>query len=265
MVDKNELSILTSQIIVTQGAIEGFNYEELKEEAERLAIRIANVEVSEENIKQSKKLLAGINKKIKELESMRIQIKKKMMEPYSQFEAEVRDIVQIVKEADEIVRDQVRDLEEMDRIHKENLIEGIFRKRIRHYSFRDLFHFTDFLKPKHLNKTTTLDQVEKEMVDFLEKITKDLKVIESMPDSKSILSAYIDSKDLASAIYLVNQEKERIAQIEASKALKTNKSAKISFLVSIAVKTQKDLKFLELLLNENDIKFSVDKIENGVN
>ena len=100
------------------------------------------------------------------------------------------------------------------------------------------------------------------MVAFFEKISRDLRAIEKMSDAKNILSAYLNSKDLAAAIYLVEQEKERIQQIEASKAIKTAKT-KISFLVSIAVKNQKDLKFVEMLLKENDIKFTVDKIDNG--
>jgi hypothetical protein len=260
MVDHNDLALNVQQIVVRQGSIEFFEFEDLKEQAEKLAEEIRSVEVDEENIKQSKKLLAAVNKRIKELEDKRIQIKKAMMEPYVLFESQVKEIVSIVKEADDTVRQQVKDLEEMDRLQKEGLIHGIYEKRIRHYSFRDLFKFVDFLKPKHLNKTTSIDEVEKEMIDFFEKISRDLRAIEKMPDSKTILSAYLNSKDLAAAIYLVEQEKERIQQIEASKVIKTAKS-KISFLVSIAVKNAKELKFVEMLLKENDVKFTVDKIE----
>lgn len=262
MVNENDLALNVSQIVVKKGSIDFFEYEALKEQAKQLAEMIASVEVDEENIKASKKLLAAINKRIKELEDKRIQIKKEMMEPYQTFEAQVKEIVQIVKEADDIVRQQVRDLEEMERLQKEGLLHGIFLKRIKHYTFRDLFSFADFIKPKHLNKSTTIEAVENEMIAFFEKLSRDLKAIEKMENSKSILSAYINSLDLASAIYLVEQEKERIAQIESSKALKTT-SAKIAYLVSIEVKNQKELKFLEMLLNENEIKFHIDKIENG--
>lgn len=262
MVNENDLALNVQQIVVRQGSIDFFEYEALKDQAERLADKIASVEVDEENIKQSKKLLAAINKRIKELEDKRIQIKKEMLEPYQAFETQVREIVQIVKDADDIVRQQVRDLEEMERLQKEGHLHGIFQKRIKHYSFRDLFSFADFLKPKHLNKTATIEAVENEMIAFFDTISRDLRTIEKMSNSKAILSAYLNSKDLASAIYSVEQERERIEQIEASKALKTA-TTKIGYLVSIAVKNQKDLKFLEMLLNENDINYTIDKIENG--
>jgi Protein of unknown function (DUF1351) len=264
MVDHNDLVLNVQQIVVKQGSIEFFEFEELKKQAEALAEQIKTVEVDEENIKQSKKLLAAVNKRIKELEDKRILIKKAMMEPYQNFESQVKEIVSIVREADDTVRQQVRDLEEMERLQKEGQLHGIFEKRIRHYSFRDLFKFADFLKPKHLNKSTSIDEVENEMIAFFDKVSRDLKAIEKMPEAKTILSAYLDHRDLASAIFAVEKEKERIQQIEASKAIKTAKS-KISFLVSIAVKNQKDLKFLEMLLKENEIQYSIDKIENGGN
>ena len=44
--------------------------------------QIKAVEVNEENIKESKKLLAAVNKRLKELEDKRISVKKMMLEPY---------------------------------------------------------------------------------------------------------------------------------------------------------------------------------------
>jgi len=235
----------------------------LKLQAIKLAESIAAVEVNDENIRASKKLLAAVNRSVNELEDRRKKIKRLMLEPYTIFEAQVKEIVGIVKDADEIVREQVKKLEEFERMAKRDTIIEIFEKRIVHYSFRNLFSFKDFLKPKHLNKTTSIESVENEMIDFLETLAKDLKVIETMPDSEDILNLYIDVKDLAAALTLHNQKQARKQQIEASKVM-TKPADKIAFLISIHAANQKELKLLEMLLQENGFEYKIDKIEKEV-
>ena len=73
----NELKLDVQQIVVVQGSIEFNEYEQIKMQAVSLAEEIAAVEVNEDNIKTSKKLLAAINKDLKKLEDNRINIKKR--------------------------------------------------------------------------------------------------------------------------------------------------------------------------------------------
>lgn len=260
---ENELELNTKEITVHIGNIIFPEYGNLKHQAEKLAAEISQIEVNDENIKQSKKLLAAVNREVKELDDRRIKIKKKMLEPYMEFEAQVKEIVGIVKEADDVVRQQVKALEESERNEKHSILEEIFAKRIVHYSFRNLFSFPDFLKPKHLNKTTSIESVENEMVDFLEKLAKDLKVIESMPDSEAILDAYMQSKDLAAAITSHQQRQARKQQIEASKAI-VQPADKIAYMVTINIANLKELKLIEMMLHETGFEFTVDKITKEV-
>jgi hypothetical protein len=251
---------MQQQILVTIGKIDFPDYLPLKQQALELAENIAAVQVDQENIKQSKKLLAEVNKRLKELEDRRIAIKKLMLEPYSGFEAQVKEIVQIVKEADEIVRQQVKQLEENERLEKQNELETIFQKRIAHYGFDDLFSFGDFLQPRHLNKTVTIDAVEKEMVAFLEKVEKDLCAMEPMGNRWEVLEHYRQTKDLAAAITLANQAAQRKQEINKSKVMKKAQAAKVAYLVSVQCANQKELKLLEMILQENGFEFSTDKI-----
>lgn len=241
------------QIIVQQGSIVFNDFERIKQQATVLAENIKNVEVNEENIKQSKKMLAAVNNRIKDLESKRIEIKKTMLEPYTDFESKVREIVQIVKDADDFVRQQVKELEEIERQQKHDHLEEIFEKRIKHYSFRDLFGFKDFLQPKHLNKTASIEATEKEMVLFLEKLTQDMKVIENMPNAQEVLSAYIDTKDLAAALSIIQAQEQRRKAIEASRAI--DKNARSSFIFEVY--DQKDFKIVQLYMQQENIKFKV--------
>jgi hypothetical protein len=250
---ENQLAINTEQIIVTQGSVKFNEYENLKRQAERLAEQIKTVHVDEENIKQSKKLLAAVNKRLKQLEDKRIEVKKTMLEPYTLFEQQVKDIVGIVKDADSIVRDQVRFLEEMDRQKKQDQLQQLFNRRKKHYILGDLLKADDFLQAKHLNKTATIEATEKEMVTFFEKTSSDYKVIETLPNAKEVLAAYIEVYDLAAAMQQANAEKAKKEQLEASKAMK--KAAAANKIYRIHLYDEKDFKLATMFMQQNDIKY----------
>jgi uncharacterized protein DUF1351 len=251
---------MQQQILVTIGKIDFPDYDSLKQQALELAEHIANVEVGPENVKESKKLVAEVGKRLKELEDKRISIKKLMLEPYSNFETQVKEIVGIVKESEEMVRQQVKQLEEMERFHKQGAIETIWNKRILQYGFDDLFSFVDFLKPQHLNKTVSMDAIEKEMVQFLEKVDADLRAMEHMGNRWEVLDHYKQTKDLAQAISLANAEQERRQQLEKSKINKPSATHKIAFLVSVRCENEKELKLLEMIFKQNGFEFTIDKI-----
>lgn len=253
----NELmTIDTSQIIVRSGVIQFDDYERIRKEALDLAEQIEQVEVTEENTQVSKKMIAAVNRRVKELEAERIRIKKEMLRPYEDFEAQVKDIVSIVKDAENLVRDQVREMEEKERDEKRKTIEGIFNKRIKQYSFKDTFTFEQFLKSKHLNKSMSLTSVESEMVDWLEGIETDLTAIKALPNSEEVFAEYLITKDLSMAIRIVNEREERKKQAEAVvKPVKTTVEYEYQFTVS-----EKNALALEMFLQLKEIEYKMIKV-----
>ena len=256
----NLMSTYIQQIQVVQGSVVFGGYEELKRQATDLANNIKTVEVTEDNVKLSKKLLASVNKRLKELEDKRISIKKTMLEPYQEFEEQVKEIVGIVKDADAFVRDQVNELEMIERDEKSAVLQELFDKRKQMYSFGNLLDFVrDFFKAKHLNKTTSIDSVEKEMVVFLEQIEKDTKVIEIMDKSNDLFFAYMETFDLADAMMRVQKDAERKEQIKNT-VKKAPASEKIGFLVSVQVRNKKELTLIEMILQEHGFEYTTDKV-----
>lgn len=252
---ENELALDIQNIIVTPGTIEFNDFEKIKKQAHRLAAHIGTVEVNEDNIKTSKKMLAAVNKRVKELEDTRISIKKAINEPYKMFEDQVKEIVSIVKEADNDVRKQVRYLEEFERLQKEEELQQLFYKRSQFYSLGDVIRFEEFLQARHLNKTTSVEAVEKEMTSFLEKIAADYKTILKLPNAKDVLSAFIGRYDLGQALDIVNAEKEREEALKASGALKEIETDNHTFLLMIY--EEKDFKLVKFFCEQNEIKFNV--------
>lgn len=256
---ENEILKVDAEAIrLVQGSITFNDYERIKEEAEALAEQIKTVEVNDESIKHSKKLLAVVNKRLKELDDSRIAIKKTMLEPYQLFEDQVKEIVGIVKEADTVVREQVKELEEKERLQKEEEIKTIWDMRIKNYSFEPLLPFSAFLKPNHLNKTASVNAVEKEMIEFLEQVEKDITVIETMEHSNKIIGAYLEELDLAGAISLVTAQLAKEKEIEKkAKALEKASAKEEKLSIWIELFDEKDFKLVEMFMKQNEIKFNV--------
>lgn len=239
--------------------IEFVGFEELKQSAEKLAANVQHVVVNKENVKESKQLIASINREIKTINDERIKLKKEVLEPYNKIEQQVKEIESIVNEASAVVKGQVKSLDEAERAEKEKKIRALFERRIKHYPFKDLFSFEDFLKPRHLNKSETMTKVEDNLVNWLERIKQDYDVIKKQDNADEILTEYVNTQSLATAINTVQERHEKIQ--ESNESIKNNRSKKEKREQENAVKwinlqvKKSDLKFIEYVLNDNEIEF----------
>ncbi|UBH10111.1 DUF1351 domain-containing protein [Macrococcus armenti] len=245
------------QIILRKPSeVEFVGYEQLKASAIKLAERVAEVQVTTENVKQSKKLIAEINKESKAINDARIKLKKDLLKPYEDIELKVKEIDVIIKQANDNVKSQISELDQLERQEKKVQIEEIFNKRIKNYKFKDLFTFDDFIEPTHLNKSVSINKVEDEIVTWLERIRNDFEVIKTLEHSDEVLTEYQEIKDLALSIQSVTNRHQRLA--DNRKAIENAKSKKelrneIKY-VTFAIR-EENSKFVELLLKENNIEF----------
>lgn len=251
-----DLQITDKSIKVRTGTVVFTDYETIKAEAQELAELIKSTEVSEENVKMAKKMLASLNKSVEDLESRRIAIKKAILTQYNVFEGQIKEIVGIVKDADTVVRQQVRDLEEIERDAKRDEIGKLWDQRIQHYDFRDIVKFEDFLEPQHLNKSVSLKKVEEQMATWLEARRSDIDVIFGSEDAPEIMGEYVQTYNLAVAMKTVRDR--HVAEQQLEEIIKENygepqqgATPKYIFIIS----NLKDATLTELLLQQNGINF----------
>ena len=237
------------------GEIRFDGYKILKERATKFANKLKETVVTEESVKESKKVLAEVNKDIKKLEDKRLFIKKQILEPYNDFEIKVKEIVGIVKEADNIVRSQVRELEERERENKRNILKELFDNKLKHYDFQELIWFDNFFEQRMANKTTSVDKVEEEMSNWLEQRKMDMSVIENLDYDKTLLiKEYIKSFNLSQAIQTLKNDREREEKIKQV----VSKNKEIEKIYIITIKNEKDAKLAQMLLNENKIEYNME-------
>lgn len=247
-----DIEVFEPQVTLTRGEVKFQSYEKLKSQAIEIADFISQMEVTDENVKTVKKVLARANKAVKQLNDKRIEIKKAINEPYETFNAQVKEIESIVKEADQIVRSQVRNLEEQERQKKAEDLKEIWDLRIAQYDLARIFDFEDWLTPKHLNKSESMSKVEQDMTDFLEKSERDLEVIRQHEDCDELMLVYKEEKDLAMSLQIVSEKKRLLQeQEEILKDSEVEKAEKYIF----EVYSKKDANLLELLMRENDISY----------
>lgn len=265
----NELMQLdTNEIIVTSGVVQFDGFERLRNEAIEMAEMINNVEVSEENIKVSKKLVVAVSKRIKEMDDKRISIKKTILEPYNEFEKQVKEITTIVKDAENTVRRQVRELEEKEREQKEAALRDIFEKRLKQYElilmYKDHFTFDRFLEPSYLNKSTSINAVEEKMINYLERINTELNVIQGMTDKEEILTEFLTHQSMTKAMSIVNERrtlKEQVRKAEEAKKENVLKRSDEEQEFTIVLNNERDLLTVELFLQANKINYKTEKVE----
>lgn len=250
LINIDEIGIVEFEV----GKITFNAYEHIKNKALNLSENLKTVEVSEENIKESKKLIAEVNKDIKKLEDYRIKVKKEMLKPYNDFEVQVKEIVKIVKEADEYVRSQIKELEEVERENKKALVKEMFENKIKHYDFNKMITFNNFFKENMANKTTSLEKIENELSEWLEQRKMDIQIIKNLRDSE-VLKEYLETFNLALAIENAKVKEEKNKKVEEVMKKTEKSSKKYIFIIS----EEKDAKLAEMLLKENKINYIMEE------
>lgn len=89
-----------------------WNYEELKTEIQKKANDYMNLVYTADQIKDAKKDRAKLNKFVTALEDKRKEIKKQVMQPYTSFEKQEKELIGIVNQAVANIDTQIKGHEE---------------------------------------------------------------------------------------------------------------------------------------------------------
>lgn len=224
-------------------------FEYYKEQAIMMADYINGIELTEDNVQDVKKDLASVRKVTDELSRRRIAIKKTILEDFDVFESEVKELSEIISEAESHLRTKLKELEEQERKNKEAAILETWNKRASLYQICSLLPdaFHTWLSPQHLNKSTSMKKIESDMTEWLEKTEKEITTLRSM-DSEYLVE-YLSTLDMSEAIDAVNRRNEIREVVSEPEPEETEPTA------TFIIKGEKEIKLAELILKENNIEF----------
>ena len=246
-----ENNLTVKGVSYQKGVIKFDSFETYKTQAQDVANYINSLELTEENYSLVKKDLADARKVVKGLDDARKQLKKEMLEPYQAFEKQIKELQSIIDKADKELREQVKAMDDKARNEKRSQILDVFNKRVHLYpNIKNILEnpFETFLKPQHLNKTMTLNKVEKEMVKWLEDTEHELTVLLNMEDDNAIKFYMTNGYDFTRA---VEQAKE-FAEQKVAKEEELHEDEFVTLTIS-----KNDLGAVIQLLTNNKINFKL--------
>lgn len=192
-----------------------WNYEELKTEIQKKANDYMNLVYTADQIKGAKKDRAKLNKFVTALEDKRKEIKKQVMQPYTAFEKQEKELIGIVNQAVANIDTQIKGYEEAVRQEKLEKVKEIYKKTIgdldRTVPFKKIY------KDSWLNVSTTLKSITTEIAEIRDKVDSDLKVInaDTSPYVFEMKEEYLKAFDLTAAM----MKKQKLEETAKKKAL----------------------------------------------
>ena len=246
----NEITLNSKDVKYDVPKVSFPSYERYLIRANDIAAQISAMEVSPDNIQEAKGMLADARKVTEGLNRIRIDIKKEILSDYTIFETQVKELCSVIDEADTQLRSKVRILDDQERNAKKEAIRKIWDKRIQTYSFQQFYPddpFYRFLTRQHLNKSTSMKSVEKDMTHWMQEHEKNVATANSM--GVEYLAEYVQTDDLALAIENVKEAQELanlIHQVDNE-----DDEEKAMFIVT----GTKDISFAETLLKTNNINY----------
>lgn len=262
-----ELTVIDDPIkLEKDNSISIVGYDKILEQLDELGEYLCSVEVTEDNIKENRKLVAQVRKAVNKLNKRKIEFKKEYMKPLNLMYEQVKEIDRRATGYEEQVRTQIRQYDEEQRELRKKKLHQIFNKRLRPYGgkeVQDIFRFEHFWKPEYAAKRFSFAEIERHMAEFLEQTTDDLNALltfsEGVPQSRDeIVLYYVENGSVTETINHfkeINEKKKEVAKaMEERKSKPTKPIPETTFLLRIK---QSDYKKATELLSLGGIDYEL--------
>lgn len=205
------------------GAI-GFNFEEIKERLNSELEVYKNMIFTEDSKTEAKKTIASLRKLKKSVNDKKLEVKKSFMIPYTNFEAQVKELDKLIDEPINFINEQVEEFERRRVEEKKSLISEIYTEIMaEHEEAIGYLPLQRIYDSKWENATTTKKAITETITERVDHVEKDLGIIRSMGsefEDKGI-EKYKATLELSDAIEVMNQyqkQKEEILRRQEEEA-----------------------------------------------
>jgi hypothetical protein len=222
----------------------GFNFEEIKEKLNSELEIYKNMIFTEESKTEAKKTIASLRKLKKSVNDKKLEVKKSFMIPYTNFEAQVKELDNLIDEPINFINNQVEEFERKRVEEKKALISEIYTEIMaEHEEASGYLPLQRIYDSKWENATTTKKAITEAITERVDHVEKDLGIIRSMEsefEDKGI-EKYKTTLELSDAIEVMNQyqkQKEEILRRQEEEAKrKAEEEARTASEVNSAIDT----------------------------
>ena len=215
-----EINLLVEQ---KNGTIGG-NFEELKTALKAELEVYKNMVFTEEAKPEARKAVANLRKLKKSMNDKKLEVKKNFMVPYTDFEAQVKELDKLIDEPINFISGQIEEFERKRVEERKKLISDIYTEIItEHDTVAEYLPLQRIYDSKWENSTTTRKTIKEGIMKHVEHVEKDLATIRSMEsefEDKGI-AKYKTTLELSDALTTMNQyqkQKEDILRRQEEEA-----------------------------------------------
>ena len=274
-----ELQIKISQ----EPAVIRCNFEDVKAQLSAKMAEYQGAVFTEESKSVAKAELASLRKTRDEVEKRRKEVKAQCLVPYNDFEEKVKELLEIIDEPICLIDSQLKEME-AERIRKRHAdVEAMYADCTGEWA--EYLPLKEIYVKKWDNATTSLKQIEKELLAMVEKVSSEVAIIRNTQSDvvDDALKIYQKSRDLGAALTRINtyednkkraleteririqqkEEQRRQAEIERAREEARRKLEEIAKAREERKKAEEALKAAAMETPEPEVPFSLDDAEDG--
>lgn len=196
----NELKIEISQ----EPAVIRCNFKDVKAKLYEKMAEYQGAVFTEESKSVAKAELASLRKTREEVEKRRKEVKAQCLVPYNDFEEKVKELLEIIDEPICLIDSQLKEME-AERIRKRHGdVETLYAECAGEWA--EYLPLKEIYVKKWDNATTSLKQIEKELLAMAEKVASEIGIIRNTQSDvvEDALQVYQKSRDLGAALTRIN-------------------------------------------------------------
>lgn len=193
-----------------------FNFEEVKAWLGENLAAYRNMVVTEDGIAAAKSDKAKIRKISSAISEQRIAVKKRYLEPYNAFEANMKELSGMCDEASKNIDDQLKKFEEQRKAQKRNDLLAFFQTQ----NAPAWLTFERIENPRWMNVTFSMDEAQKEITEKVNAVNADVESISGFDAefADEMLLEYRKTMNVSGAIQRGNELRRMKQERERSRA-----------------------------------------------
>ena len=210
--------MLEVQIERSNGAI-SFNFEDIKDALASELELYKNLVFTEDTKADAKNTVAELRKLKKQINDKRIEVKKLYMQPYTDFEAKVKELDKLINEPITFISEQIDAFEQKHIEEKRELINDIYLELVS--GREDIAGYAELNRvydSKWENASTSKKTIQESITNYLDGVANDVAAIKSMEseyEAKALMK-YKETGVLSDALLTIRQwEKQREENLKA--------------------------------------------------
>lgn len=202
-----------------------WNKKQFEELIARTMKQYEGITYTDEQIKDAKNDRSTLNAMKKAISDRRIQVKKAVMEPYTQFETEVNEVVALIDKPIKMIDGQIKEYEERVKNEKKQALKAYFEEIA--LDLEGVLTFDRVFDQRYLNATVSLNKAKTDIREKVERVNTDLNTLNSLDAEYRMFArdVYMKTFDMSKAMAeisrlqeLKKREEERICKEEEAKA-----------------------------------------------